>query len=142
MTKWEIIGEVKSAGAIQSTSQYRFTDINPNKGINFYRLRQVDINGSESFSDIAKIEKKGINSEFAIYPNPAKDKINIYSNAGFTQGSQVQLYHKNGVLLETRNIQSANAQSMDVSNLSNGVYFLRIVDAKGNTLHTKSVIKN
>ena len=142
-TNWFKIGAVKSIGGDRTVTNYSFSDRQPLSGKNMYRLKQIDLSGEFSYSDIVNVD---VNSQYLssynIYPNPAKEKITIYSKAGFTQGSQAHLYHKNGVLLETRNIQSANAQTMDVSNLSNGVYFLRIVDGKGTTVHTQSVIKN
>ncbi|MFN9710269.1 MAG: T9SS type A sorting domain-containing protein, partial [Bacteroidota bacterium] len=112
---WTSIGRVDAKGNSQSELTYRFTDKSPVQGMNYYRLRQVDINGAVAYSEIVRmnIVQKG---EVSIYPNPAKDKVTIFSKSGFTQGMQVQLYHKNGVILETRNIQSANAQTMDVSN--------------------------
>jgi len=142
-TNWRKIGSVKSTGGDRTVTNYSFSDRQPLSGKNMYRLKQIDLSGEFSYSDIVNVD---VNSQYLssynIYPNPAKDKITIYAKGGLNQGSQVQLYHKNGVLLETRNIQSANAQTMDVSNLSNGVYFLRIVDGKGTTVHTQSVIKN
>ena len=139
---WIQIGNIAAVGGENIKKVYSLSDNKPNQGVNYYRIRKNDRGGHYDYSNIIQVNFKGSVSSFSVFPNPVKDKITIYSKGGFNQGSQVQLYHKNGVLLETKYIQSANEQTMDVSNLSNSVYLLRIVDAKGTTLHTQSVIKN
>jgi hypothetical protein len=139
---WSQIGSVEAKGDESIKTSYTLTDNNPSNGINYYRLKKNDRDGHYDYSNVIQVNFKESLSTFSIFPNPAKDKVTIYAKSGLTQGLQAQLYHKNGMLLETRYIQSANAQTMDISDLSNGLYFLRIVDAKGATVHTQSVIKN
>jgi hypothetical protein len=139
---WFKIAEVASKSSGGEQNKYNYYDEKPSGGINYYRLKQNGIDGRFEYSNVVQLHFKEISSGFSVYPNPARDKISIYAKGGFSQGAQVQLFQKNGMLLQSKIIQSVNAQTMDVSNLSNGVYFLRIVDGKGNTLHTQSVIKN
>lgn len=142
-SNWVRIGSVKSIGGDRRVTNYSFTDRQPLLGKNIYRLKQIDLSGEFSYSDIVSVELSGQSfSSYNVYPNPAKDKISIYAKGGFSPGAQVQLYQKNGMLIQTKMIQSSNAQTMDISDLSNGIYFMRIVDAKGTTMHTQSVIKN
>jgi hypothetical protein len=140
---WFKIGSVKSIGGERIVTNYSYSDRQPRPGKNLYRLKQIDQDGKHTYSEVVTIDVHAQKAmSYSIFPNPAKDKVTIYAKSGFAQGMQAQLYHKNGMLLETKYIQSANAQTMDISDLSNGLYFMRIVDANGATLHTQSVIKN
>ena len=139
---WLQVGNLFAKGGESQKTSYNLTDSKPVNGINYYRLKKLDRDGHFEYSNIVQVNFRESALGFSVFPNPAKDKVTIYAKSGFTQGMQAQLYHKNGMLLETKYIQSANAQSMDISDLSNGLYFMRIVDAKGVTLHTQSVIKN
>lgn len=142
-SNWVRIGSVKSIGGDRIVTNYSFTDRQPLFGKNIYRLKQIDLSGEFSFSDVVSVELSGQSfSSYNVYPNPAKDKISIYAKDGFSHGAKVQFYQKNGTLIQTKMIQSSNAQTMDISDLSNGVYYMRIVDAKGTSVYTQSVIKN
>lgn len=141
-TSWSQIGGVEAKGSENLKNSYILTDTRPSNGINYYRLKKNDRDGHYDYSNVIQIYFKETLASISVFPNPAKDKVTIYSKGGFNQGSQVQLYHKNGMLLETKYIQSSNVQTMDISDLSNGLYFMRIVDAKGTTMYTQSVIKN
>lgn len=140
---WFKIGSVKSSGGERTVTNYSYSDRQPRPGKNLYRLKQIDQDGKHTYSEVVTIDVNAQkSSSYAVFPNPAKDKVTIFAKGGFAQGMQAQLYHKNGMLLETKYIQSTNAQTIDISDLSNGLYFMRIVDAKGATVHTQSVIKN
>jgi len=76
-------------------------------------------------------------SSFTLYPNPAKDVINIKSNAQ-DEVSTVQVFN----LLGKEVIQSEiKNNSLDVSSLSNGIYMLKINSVKGNSITKKIIIE-
>lgn len=54
---FEVIGQVTAAGNTQKGKEYRFLDLNVIDGTVWYRLRQVDLDKTESFSNVAEIEK-------------------------------------------------------------------------------------
>ncbi len=55
LTNWEKIGEKQGAGSSLEKIQYSFLDDNPLDGINYYRLKQVDIDGEATYSDVIAI---------------------------------------------------------------------------------------
>jgi hypothetical protein len=57
-------------------NHYDFIDAQPSKGVNLYRLRQVDKNSREEFSGTAKVLFSG-SLNFIVYPNPATDKLKL-----------------------------------------------------------------
>ncbi len=72
----------------------------------------------------------------SIYPNPAKDIINIKLNN--YQNTSATLYDISGRLMFEKKLNS-DISSIDVSNLNNGMYLLKI-NAENKTI-TKRVIK-
>ncbi|WP_421795696.1 hypothetical protein [Haliscomenobacter sp.] len=73
------ITRVKGKGTTQETQHYQYFDPNPLAGINYYRLRQVDFNGTTDHSKVVAVTlDKG--ELMSIFPNPAKDRINIQTS--------------------------------------------------------------
>jgi hypothetical protein len=68
------------------------------------------------------------NPSIRIYPNPAKEYLLI---EGFLSKTFVQVYNVNGSLLISK---SLNATVLDIHQLENGVYYLKITDRKGVTI--------
>ncbi len=73
---WEEIGQVNAAGNSNIIREYVFQDEHPRPDHNYYRLRQVDINGEFQYSQT--IEVRLLRSKVvSIFPNPAEDEITV-----------------------------------------------------------------
>ena len=75
--KFEKMGEVKGVGNSSSLQNYSFTDINPIYGINYYRLRQVDINGKATISNVVSVLNGKAKNNFSVQANVAQSEIFI-----------------------------------------------------------------
>lgn len=61
---------------------------------------------------------------FTVFPNPTKSKLNIHSNIHINEISIVDI---NGRLLNSTDVSNDNQEYIiDVENLSNGIYFLKV----------------
>ena len=81
--------------------------------------------------------KTGIDTKNIIYPNPAHDEVNLINrNSG---QSTIQLMDHNGRLLQVVRSSSTNLK-LNVSNLSSGMYFIKIIT--GNKVELQKFIKN
>ncbi len=69
------IGEVKGKGDSRTAIDYDFTDPHPKKGINYYRLKQINYDGSSKHSSIFYLDFEKEQSNF--YPNPVSDLLTI-----------------------------------------------------------------
>ncbi|MEO0038798.1 MAG: hypothetical protein RIQ59_2009 [Bacteroidota bacterium] len=75
--------------------------------------------------------------EFSVFPNPAKDFVNVSSTSSSI--NSIEISDLNGRVVKTVNaIDAANAQ-VNIADLSTGVYMMKIASDKGTT--TKKVIK-
>jgi len=64
------IGRIKSAGDSRQRLEYSFIDEAPLPGVNYYRLKQVDKDGSSEYSKIVGVNAQST-ERFVIYPNPS-----------------------------------------------------------------------
>ena len=77
--KWETIGTVKSQVNSTAIQNYSYDDNAPLNGANFYRLRQVDLNGHFGYSDVRTVQ---FTAQWLVhvYPNPASDFLVLEFN--------------------------------------------------------------
>ncbi len=70
LVNWSSLGVLEAAGNSLERREYRFSHKNPTEGRLYYRLKQVDINGDYSYSDVRTVNKMRISSFNPIQPNP------------------------------------------------------------------------
>jgi hypothetical protein len=86
-------------------------------------------------SKILVIPHTGINdvklTALSLYPNPATNVVNISLDA--TGEHTINVYNSIGSLVESKAITSGKA-TMDVSTYATGAYYVKVIDADGNTI--------
>lgn len=133
--KWETLGFVKAEG---KAATYTFEDNAP-LSISYYRLRQVDFDGKETFSKVVSVSQtKG--GSLSITPNPTSDKIQISvpNDASSDQTMGIRLYDLSGRQVLSQKSNGANT-SLDLSNLAKGVYLLEVQAQK--TIYREKVVR-
>lgn len=128
---FNVLGTVKSLAENGHSTQmltYRFKDNEVSN--HFYRLKQIDVNGTVNYSNTIEIFAE---QNCLLYPNPATDKLNlIYTKA---QAFSVQVFDINGKMLMSLPLENENYRQIEVGNLPLGVYFLKIVDEKNRVVN-------
>lgn len=140
-TDWMSIGKIEGKGNSTTTQSYSFIHQRALKGANFYRIQQVDIDGTMSYSPVRVVRILNAieesNHTLAIYPNPTQDFIQ-FSGREIMELSRVQIFDQQGHMLkEWRN---EIPQRLNIASLAAGVYFLRVID-KDQQLSTQRVLK-
>lgn len=132
------IGEIAGAGTTTEPHNYNFTHQTPSAGANYYRLKQVDFDGTFAYSKVLAINAPGSNDIFA-FPNPAKDKITLQYDYSKGAGN-IQLFDALGRRLKT-NIggYAGNYEVVLPSGLSKGTYWLKV--ERGGKIQTVPVVK-
>ncbi len=128
---WYRIGFTESTG---SANEYTYIHTNPQKGMNYYRLKQMDNNGDFEYSKIVNV-KVNRNNNIYIYPNPVKEKISIIGIDN--QDIGIKIYDSTGIL--TADFIS-NTSEIDIAHLPDGLYFISIQSEGFFT--TQKIIKN
>ncbi len=124
---WKKIGEVQGARTTTDVQRYEFLHANPRRDVAlqrlYYRLKQVDIDGTFDYSNIINITIKPYNNTtIKISPNPVQDYLTI--NAHNKVGKMIQIINLKGQIVKEL-WMDANAK-IDVSRLSAGTYWIRL----------------
>jgi len=142
---FELIGMVGAAGNANTINSYDFIDKTPALGINYYRLKQVDFNGTYTYSKVISISngKQGLLLG-DIVPNPA---INIITYSVFTlvdEAINIEILDVVGKIVSNEKKDLANGThvlSTDITDLPEGVYFLKLTAAHLESSRYKVFIK-
>ena len=135
---FQSIGKVPGNLTTSIEHQYSFTDNNPKSGTNYYKLKQVDLDGNFTFGNTISVKYNAVNN-FSISPNPATNNLIVTHPVG-DQHSSIRLVQAEGKVVLTQNISAGSIQSsLDISKLAPGVYFV-LVNA-GKTSKSFKVVK-
>ena len=124
------IGRVNGAGESRENSEYDFTDEVPLPGVNYYRLRQVDFDGSFSFSSVVFIQNDvALEAEVKVFPNPASGQtvVNV-SGDWANEMVAATLFDINGRALQTWKQAKNSSETIYLATHSSGVYQLLLTD--------------
>ncbi len=130
------IGRVDAAGNTNANTYYSFNDNSFSKGINYYRLKVVDKDGSYNYSSIIALKDGAPANIVSVYPNPAKDVLFVQVQAYEAQKATLVTTDMQGRIVNTQAVQLANgnnALSVTTSNLPKGIYLVT-VNAKDKTV--------
>lgn len=129
-TGFEEIDRLPGRGDSQERRDYTFFDPFPAAGLNYYRLRQVDRDGSHTFSEIIAIHYEP-GQEIRVYPTLADASLKIDLRAMEASPAVIRIRNLNGrQLLERQIAEPYRIQQLDVSALNEGIYLL-VVEMEG-----------
>jgi hypothetical protein len=135
--RFEKIGSVKAAGNSTTRIDYSFFDLAPKKGINYYRLKEVDIDNSFEFSEI-KTAQFGDDVLFALYNNPTNGAdIKVNTNAS---PSTLTVFDASGRKVKEVMMTSSN-YSLSVAGFANGTY-LAVLNKDGKVIAVEKFVVN
>lgn len=109
---FEPIGRIQGQGTKDSPTAYLFKD-DPIIGTNYYRLKQVDFDGTATYSDIRTVI---LESSEMLYPNPANDVLILQSTEAF------KVTDMNGREIPVNFVREGNYTQIDVLSLEAGMY--------------------
>ncbi|MDR6809464.1 hypothetical protein J2Y45_000217 [Dyadobacter sp. BE34] len=127
--QWQRIGSVAAAGESNNDKTYRFVHTEPVNGQNnLYRLKMIDTDGTFAFSKINALlfNQKNLGR---IYPNPAASGQLTVDVKNWASVKNVQISTLNALTVydSGQNPQ----QSIDINNLSTGIYMLKVFKKDG-----------
>jgi hypothetical protein len=143
--QFEKIGEKAGGGNSTVNLYYTIYDPNPYTGINYYRLKQVDFDGTSKYSDKVYVVVHPEAGIVSVYPNPAQTDLwcDFYS-----EGTGKIQFEIMDVLGKTYFTQIQDAKKglneevkFNISNLPQGVYFIRVKAADGSNIMPTSQMR-
>ena len=125
------LGTVTGQGHSQISVDYSFLDASPIMGTAYYRLRQIDFDGAESFSQVVAVTTAGsvTTLDLQTYPNPFTTSVVVAVNASGAKSARLRLVDQQGRPVLTRTVALGNGLTrvdLDVPHLPTGMYHLQI----------------
>jgi hypothetical protein len=125
--RFDKIGFVAGKGTSSQVQNYRFEDSSPlenSKKVVYYRLKQLDFDGSFEYSKIISIRTNGKN-EIGVFPNPSRG---VFTLTGVKNMEDETFTIVNSVG-QTLPIVIQNNRQFDMSPFPSGIYYLRIASS-------------
>ena len=97
-------------------------------GHNYYRLKQVDIDGKKSYSNTIDVQRRVLGT-WALYPNPSTGEFNLMFNGGYSK-IQVQVFDMSGRLVRTYNrelVQGQTSLGFKEEAMADGIYTVQVI---------------
>ena len=142
---WRVLATIPSAGTSNVLLTYQAVDNNGTNGANYYRLRQVDIDGKEKLYDpinVSCVETTA--GYFTSYPNPSGNEFQVVVNNKEILGAcTLNIVDAQGKVIDQRKIEVKDGINMFVisEKLTPGIYFLNITNGTKTTQVIKHAVK-
>jgi hypothetical protein len=144
-TNWGILTTVSAAGNSSTVKNYNAFDAQPLKGLNFYRIRQVDKDGNFKYSKTVSVKLNFNKTGVSVIANPFHNALTIDFTSSTSQVISARLVDVTGkqVAAEKWSVNSGTTRKdfSNVSGLQQGMYILTISNTAGEILYNNKVIK-
>ena len=126
-SSYKTIGSVQGHGNSTAAHDYAFVDSRPLAGLSYYRLRQVDADGSSDYSPVATVQSDAGQKAIA-FPNPSTGTITLPALDG---PIQYRIYNNVGQTLLSG--QAIGNEQFDITKIPRGTFFLELTSQSGRT---------
>lgn len=125
---------------------YQYIDNMPLQGINYYRLKQVDIDNTHKYTKIIPISNKAENdfSIIGISPSINNELPQLFFNVANDENIQLSIYNTLGQFISSNNIAvhtGSNVYEINTNILQSGIYYLMLRNNQDKQLSTKLIVK-
>jgi pimeloyl-ACP methyl ester carboxylesterase len=141
-TRFDPIGRVTATGNSSTPRDYTLDDPGFKAGANYYRLKQVDLDGKFTYSQVVLIRvRKGSQPDVLLFPNPARQQFTVNVSEGLHPQWTLQVHNMTGQRLMTHIIPAnQNNETVDLKGLSTGVYNISIFTATGEKVYQGKLV--
>jgi hypothetical protein len=134
---YQDIGVIKN----KAVNIYSFADKSPANGINYYRLKVINIENKIEYSNTVSI--KNTKFDISFYPNPVNNVLYISISDVSSKNYAIEMYNIEGQKMMSKtynNIQNAVINYPRNSMITPGVYSLIITELKSGEKQTYKVV--
>jgi len=139
---WAVLKTIAGTGSAGTRQDYSYTDNSPLSGSNYYRIKQVDKNGNNVYSE-TRLLKFGENWIISLSPNPvtAGTEVRLHSNQPV---GMIRITDLQGriVLIKSMPVIAAQGsvdKELNTASLAAGTYLVQVVSTSGKTQTLKLI---
>jgi hypothetical protein len=126
------------------TLPYKFIDLHPSIGNNYYRIKSVDVNNHFIYTRVINIIYTDAVVSVSAYPNPLKDELNVRINGNTPGIFKLKITDLLGKRVYEKAItlnSSANDIKINTARWNDGIYILKITDSNNQTIDIQKLVK-
>lgn len=136
--QFDLLAKLAGAGTSLAKRDYSYIDMNPYPGINYYRLKLIDLDGTSITTKIISVNFEENKSQ--IFPNPVGAKLKITLNHQSNQPTTIYLTDFQGKRLKAWTYETHRTiLNLDVQDIPKGIYLLELSD--NHQLETFRIVK-
>ncbi len=133
--EFQLVGWVNGAGHSQSTLHYSLIDPNATALTSYYRMRQVDYDGTSEDSPVVVVHGSAHGNAFAVFPNPASEVVNVGLDRALI--ASVELLDGSGRAIRTWPART----ELGLHGIASGMHMLRLRMVNGTMLQQLLMVR-
>jgi hypothetical protein len=139
------VARVTAKGSAATVANYLQVDNAPEVGLNYYRLKIVDKNGSYTYSNVVVV-KYNVSADVIsnVKPNPFTNRIDIYIYLDNSKELMLNLYDVAGNMVYSKKVKGLKGANIitlsDLYKLAKGTYLLKVIT--DNNIITEKLVKH
>ena len=141
---WITVMKIRGSGTSSITKNYTVYDAKPAAGTNYYRIRQVDLDGSSRYSSTVAYKLSIVSTDVSVLTNPFTASITLDFLSHSNQALTVRLFDNSGKLVNSQliNINRGSARkTIETGNLARGIYIMQVTAQNGQIVYNDKLIK-
>lgn len=142
---WTDIFTQPAAGSSDRKMNYTSTDNSPSAQVIYYRIRQTDLKGGESYSAVVKYNKANLTtSTLNVYPTPFTSQLHLNFTSQKNEPFTATLYAADGFVLQKIPVMARKGNNLvefTTAHLKQGTYLVTVVSNDGSIRLTQKTVK-
>ncbi|WP_276485811.1 SBBP repeat-containing protein [Paraflavitalea pollutisoli] len=145
-SQFTALGRIAGCVDCQTRMDYQFIDKQPLTGWSYYRLKQTDLDGRSSYSQIVRVNYSATNGQLAVYPTVTDNAYTLsYNNtSNKNQSGTIRVINTAGTVVHQVKVvlkPGRNTVSMTLAKLGSGIYYTSLFISNTSSVQTATVIK-
>ncbi|RTQ53674.1 T9SS type A sorting domain-containing protein [Hymenobacter gummosus] len=131
---YTVVGETPGAGNSTTLRRYRYLDARPRPGLSYYRLRQIDKDGTNTVSEPVAVRlgaDEGAAPVVTVHPNPNGGQFTVALKQAATADTRLELLDVHGRVVQQLQLVPGSWEQQVQTKLPRGVYLLRLTTPEG-----------
>jgi hypothetical protein len=125
-----IVSAISGKGDVNVSASYTYTDHAPMQGRNYYRLKNLDLDGSYEYSDVIMVYTSTSDNTIKLYPNPNEGSFTLELQDDMGLPVNLSVVDRLGRDLYQEVIASNTTQIQLPATIGTGIYFVKISSAR------------
>jgi hypothetical protein len=124
-TEFTAIFKIPGAGTTTHATQYEKLHTTPASGVNYYRLKQTDVDGTSQILKVVSVTL-GLTTGTLVYPNPIDNTWYVKFSGRAGDSRLLEVFDLTGRKLKEYQIQGEQITELTRQGILNGTYLLKV----------------